>query len=82
MGKHPSVVPVTKHETPTSVRIEEEVWIKLPGTRCTMQWGEGMITTVESSNNVSVNGVLQHVLDLRPVTGLPEDIFSINHFTT
>lgn len=67
------VVPITGHETPTSVRIEEDVWIKPLGARYTKQWRRRTITGVESTNNVSVNDVPQHDLDLRPVISSPKD---------
>jgi len=47
-------------------------WVKPPGARCTTQWGRGVVTKVNSRNNVEVNHVPRHVLDLRKVA-VPDD---------
>lgn len=35
--------------------------------RCTTRWRKGIVTHVNSENNVSVDGMPRHVLDVRPV---------------
>ncbi|GAB1600005.1 hypothetical protein Ahia01_000278000, partial [Argonauta hians] len=48
-------------------QLGEEVWVKPPDCRCTTQWGRGTVTGVNSRNNVSVDGVPRHILDIRRV---------------
>lgn len=50
-------------EETATVRIGDEVWMKSPDARCTMQWEKGRITGVHSRNNVSVDGMPRHILD-------------------
>ena len=47
-----------------SIRVGEEVWVKPPNARCTSQWGKGRVTGVNSRNNVMVDGVPRHILDV------------------
>ena len=54
------------------IQIGEEVWVKPPNARCTMQWGRGVITDVQSPNNV--DGMPQHILDLRCVVHVDNDV--------
>ena len=56
------------------IQIGEEVWLKQPNARCTMQWGRGVITDVESPNNLSVDGMQRHILDLRRVVHVDDDV--------
>uniref|UniRef100_A0A0L8HD67 Uncharacterized protein n=1 Tax=Octopus bimaculoides TaxID=37653 RepID=A0A0L8HD67_OCTBM len=55
------------------VQIGEEVWVKPPNARCTSQWGRGTITSINSKNNVSVDGMPRHVLDVRKIVSASED---------
>ena len=55
------------------IEVGEEVWVKPPQARCTVQWQKGVVTDINSNNNVSVNGVPRHVLDVRRVVVCPED---------
>ena len=50
-----------------TVNVGDEVWVKPPDSRCTSQWGRGVVTKVNSVNNVEVGGMPRHVLDLRKV---------------
>ena len=50
-----------------SVSIGEEVWVKPPNVRCTSEWKRGVVTEVNSANNISVDGTPRHVLDIRRV---------------
>ena len=34
----------------------DEVWVKPANPRCTSQWGRGVVTKVNSTNNVEVGG--------------------------
>lgn len=53
-------------ESPYSVG--QEVWVKPPIGRCTTQWGRGTVTGVNSKNNLEIDGMPRHVLDVRGVT--------------
>ena len=50
-----------------SVELGDEVWVKPPNARCTTEWQKGHVTDIISRNNVSVDGMPRHILDLRPV---------------
>ena len=49
------------------VEIGDEVWVKPPTPRCTTQWKKGVVTGLNSDNNVDVDGMPRHILDLRQV---------------
>ena len=49
------------------VQIGEEVWVRPEGARCTTRWGRGIVTGMDSANNIEVDGVPRHILDFRPV---------------
>ena len=55
-----------------SIKMGDEVWVKPPAARCTSQWGKGIVTQVNFRNNLSVDGMPRHVLDVRPVVTLPD----------
>ena len=65
----PGLTPNVETEEPerATVEVGEEVWVKPPNSRCTSQWTRGIVTKVNSSNNVEVRGVPRHILDLRKV---------------
>lgn len=68
--RYPSIVPSgadTSQDNGLPIKMGEEVWVKPPGARCTTQWRKGTITHVNSRNNISVDGMPRHVLDVRPV---------------
>ena len=48
-------------------RIVDEVWVKPPKVRCTSKWNRGTVTGVNSINNVEIDGMPRHVLDIRRV---------------
>ena len=48
-------------------KIGDEVFVKPPVSRCTTPWGKGVVTEINSDNNVEVNGIPRHVADLRRV---------------
>ncbi|KAF2353137.1 Reverse transcriptase domain [Trinorchestia longiramus] len=75
--RYPSVRPTrvegSQHNA-SAIRAGEEVWVKPPNANCTTQWGRGAVTGVTSSNNIEVDGVPRHVLDVRSVVPpLPRD---------
>ena len=74
--RHPSVKPDVVGDVDddsATVRIGEEVWVKPPNARCTTQWGRGVITDIHSRNNVSVDGMPRHILDIRSVRESSDD---------
>ena len=48
---------------PSSYKVGDSVWVKIPHGRCTTQFGKGAIT-------VLVDGTLRHVKDVRPLRGV------------
>ena len=66
--RHPdSVVEPLNLGQPASIRIGDEVWVKPPDKRCTSLWKKGVVTNINSSNNVSVDNMPRHILDIRRV---------------
>lgn len=57
----PSECPAEKRE-PVFVEVGDEVWVKPPKACCISQWDRGIVTTVNSKNNISVNEIPCHVL--------------------
>ena len=51
-----------------TIKVGEEVWVKPPNAKCTTRWGRGVVTGTQSKNNVIVDGVPRHILDLRRVS--------------
>ena len=69
--RHPAADPSLGHEEQVStVRVGDEVWVKPPQARCTTQWQKGSVTGINSANNILVDGVPRHILDLRRVVHL------------
>ena len=66
--RHPAIRPefVNDNARP-QVHEGDTVWVKPPGARCTSRWQTGRVTGVTSTNNVDVDGVPRHVLDIRRV---------------
>ena len=56
-----------EENTPSNIKIGDEVWVKPPDVKCTSTWSRGKVTAINSANNVEVDGMPRHVLDLRPV---------------
>ena len=54
---------------PSSYKVGDSVWVKIPHGRCTTQFGKGTITGVYSPHSVLVDGTPRHVKDVRPVRG-------------
>ena len=54
---------------PSSYKVGDSVWVKIPQGRCTTQFGKGTITGVYSPHSVPVDGTPRHVKDVRPVRG-------------
>ena len=54
---------------PSSYKVGDSVWVKIPRGRCTTQFGKGTITGVYSPHSVLVDGTRHHVKDVRPLRG-------------
>ena len=50
-----------------SFRVGDHVWVKPGNARCTTRWQKGQVTEINSNNNVSVDGMPRHILDVRRV---------------
>jgi len=62
--------PECGNSVPTaSFSVGEEVWVKPGNAKCTSEWGRGVVTKVNSTNNIEVDNMPRHVLDLRPIRG-------------
>ena len=49
------------------------MWVKPPNGRCTTLWRRGVVTEVNSRNNVSLEGLPRHILDIRPVNAIDKE---------
>ena len=66
--RHPALQPLQEKDVKEAqVKIGEEVWVKPPNARCTTQWRKGIVTGINSRNNISVDGMPRHILDIRRV---------------
>ena len=45
--------------------IGDKVWVKPGNAKCTTKWHTGTVTQVNSNNNVDVDGMARHILDIR-----------------
>ena len=72
--RHPTVQPELKdNDKETTVEVGEEVWVKPANARCTALWQEWVVTAINSRNNISVDGMPRHILDVRRVVSVIED---------
>ena len=55
-------------------QVGDKVWVKPGVGRCTTRWVRGTVTGENSRNNVEINGVPRHVLDIRRVGDEADDI--------
>ncbi|KAG1683689.1 putative uncharacterized transposon-derived protein F52C9.6 [Nymphon striatum] len=60
-------------EETANVQIGEEVWVKPGSVRCTSKWGKGKVDGINSRNNVSIDGVPRHILDIRKIVASSSD---------
>ena len=65
--RHPAIRPEFVNDNARRQVLGDTVWMKPPGARCTSRWQMGRVTGVTSTNNVDVDGVPKHVLDIRRV---------------
>lgn len=64
----PMVPPEKSCEKPTArVAVGDEVWVKPADSKCTSRWTRRTVTEVNSANNVEVDHMPRHILDIRPV---------------
>lgn len=57
-----------------TVEMGDEVWVKPHPVRCTSKWDVGTVTKVNSTNNIEVDGMPRHILDIRPVVQPPSQM--------
>ena len=72
--RNPRVRPDGPDLEESRVTVGDEVWVKPPHARCTTQWDKGLVTEINSRNNVSVDGMPRHILDLRSVVSDEEPV--------
>ena len=65
--RHPLCVPQVDEGQESQFSVGDQVVVKPPSSSCTSRWVKGRVTGVTSSNNISVNGMPRHVLDVRRV---------------
>ena len=67
--RHPAVEPTIEGDTnfASGFKVGDLVWVKPGHAKCTTRWRTGRVTAVVSRNNVEVDGVPRHSLDLRRV---------------
>ena len=64
----PIMNPEGQTEEPSAkVSVGDEVWVKPPEAKCTSRWTRGFVTKVNSANNVEVDNMPRHILDVRAV---------------
>ncbi|MEL6804156.1 MAG: DDE-type integrase/transposase/recombinase, partial [Bacteroidota bacterium] len=63
--RHPSVAPSKPTADCPPICVGEQVIVKPKGGKCTSRWSLGTVTGVTSANNVDVDGVPRHILDIR-----------------
>ena len=49
------------------VQIGDEVWVCPGSAHCSTQWNRGFVTGINSDNNVEIDGIPRHILDVRRV---------------
>lgn len=65
LPREQSRLPQTESEGP--FQVGDPVWVKPGGARCTTRWQRGEVTGTNSANNVDVDGMARHILDVRRV---------------
>ena len=63
---------LNEREKVSNISVGDQVWVKPGHARCTTKWGRGVVTEVNSSNNVSIDGMPRHILDVRRVVPADE----------
>ena len=61
------------HDKEATVEVGEEVWVKPADGRCTALWQKGVVTAINSRNNVSADDMPRHILDVRRVVSAIKD---------
>lgn len=62
----PIVVPEEQSNESSPIgTMGDEVWVKPPEAKCTTQWNRGVVTKINSANNIEVNNTPRHILDVR-----------------
>ena len=63
---------VSQQEGGQKIKVGDEVWVKPGNARCTAHWERGEVTNINSANNVEVDGIPRHILDIRQVVELDQ----------
>ena len=72
--RHPALRPVHSQDGHAVFEVGDCVWVKPQDRCCTSRCTRGRITKVTSCNNVEVDGMPRHVLDLRHVINWDEAV--------
>ena len=71
-----SVEEEVEEDPECELKVGDEVWVKPADARCTSRWKESTVTHVNSENNVELDGMARHVLDVREKNVAEDDIGS------
>jgi hypothetical protein len=72
--RHPAVKPTLNEDMDgVSLKVGDAVFVKPGNSTCTTNWTKGEVTGVTSRNNVSVDGIPRHVLDVRRIPPSPSN---------
>ena len=63
---------IDTNDEQASLDVGDVVWVKPPSARCTTQWRKGVVTKVNTSKNVEVDGVPRHIGDIRKIARITE----------
>lgn len=67
--RHPLVTPSKSTADYPPISVGDQVVVKPKDGRCTSRWSLGRVTGMTSANNVDVDGVPRHILDIRKLYG-------------
>jgi transposase InsO family protein/ribonuclease HI len=72
--RHPDVRPSDiEGDQPAALQVGDEVWVKPPDARCTSKWTSAHVTKINSRNNIEVDGMARHILDVRPIVSIDSE---------
>ena len=67
--RHPKTRPAPMEVSRPELRVGDTVRVKPPNSRCTSHWTRGRVTEINLKNNVEIDGMPRHILDIRRVVG-------------
>ena len=65
--RHPGRAVRHGNELNDEFSVGDYVWVKPGDARCTTRWNRGQVTDILGRNNVEVDGVPRHILDIREI---------------